>query len=397
MKMKCRNLYRIVAMFTALLFSLSIVASASDRYSHVQISQDGTCDFGPDSGSVTVEFSQDSNVAMRIEFYYSVSDAEAIAGYMARDLGYAGLDVKNVPSDYNFGVDLMVPYSVSTTLPNPKYDLENNDILGSRDDEAEIVALGEIIGGVMYEMTVFWTDYRTGASSDYGEWRINAELSKKAPFIDEYTVEQWSPVVTLSYGTQNGAAAIPNDDITNTTPLSQQSEQSMHIESADISEAEIAQRNAILSKAVSKDIMTTITFNQYLSFDQFAAYVSAYNIDISQIQLRGLKEDGTRVSIFSRTDKGFDETEHIVNELAADGGYAIIGITGVNALVDPDMLSAVESDSRTYLADTSGDCHSTQNVSPKCITRNSIGADGIGGYFPQSQTWKLENQGLLIK
>lgn len=154
-------------------------------------------------------------------------------------------------------------------------------------------------------------------------------------------------------------------------------------------------QSADLAAANLDDIITTITFSQYLSFDEFEAYVTAYNIDVAQLQLRGLMEDGTRVSIFSKTNKGFEETEQLLNQQATDEGFTIVGISGVNALVDSEMLSAVQSDSKTYLADTSADNFSTQNSNPNSATRNATEQQDRGGMFPQSLSWKLEDLGLL--
>ncbi len=127
---------------------------------------------------------------------------------------------------------------------------------------------------------------------------------------------------------------------------------------------------------------------RYMSFEEFAEYIATYDIDVVQLQLRGLTTNGERVSIFSRTDMGLDETKRILNEQASKGGYTIIGITGINAVFSPSVFSAVQEDSHTYFVDTGSELQLTQD------TADSANAAGA---FPQSLTWQLEDIGLLGK
>lgn len=139
--------------------------------------------------------------------------------------------------------------------------------------------------------------------------------------------------------------------------------------------------------------MTTITFSEYLSFDELEEYVEQYNITVVQLQLRGLVEDGTRVTIFTRTDIGFEETENLIIDSARNEDYTIIGITGMYALEDSNKLSDVVTDSKTYLADTSGDSCFSQNQAANSV-RQAASASQEGA-FPRPLTWDLENLGLL--
>jgi hypothetical protein len=60
---------------------------------------------------------------------------------------------------------MMSAYSVSSTLPNPKTDIENNDLFGNRNEESEVVALGSVSVGT-YNMVTYWYDYRSGGPTD---------------------------------------------------------------------------------------------------------------------------------------------------------------------------------------------------------------------------------------
>jgi len=158
----------------------------------------------------------------------------------------------------------------------------------------------------------------------------------------------------------------------------------------------IDEQNLILAETELNDIISTITFSEYLSFDELEQYAEMYNIDLVQLQLRGLLDDGTRVTIFTRTDKGLEETETLLTDQALDDGVTIVGITGMYALIDSDELIHVMSDTRTYLVDTSGDGYSSENSITDSVQRNSVTSTNSGGFmFPKSLTWELEDLGLL--
>ncbi|HOV28378.1 MAG TPA: hypothetical protein PK566_18745 [Pseudobacteroides sp.] len=76
---------------------------------------------------------------------------------------------------------MMSAYSVSSTLPNPKTDIENDDFFGSRNEESEVVALGSVSVGT-YNMVTYWDDYRSGGSTDNGTWQCQFGMSKSGMF-----------------------------------------------------------------------------------------------------------------------------------------------------------------------------------------------------------------------
>lgn len=85
----------------------------------------------------------------------------------------------------------------------------------------------------------------------------------------------------------------------------------------------IANDNAVLAEENLNDIITTITFSDYLTFEELEDYTESYNIEIVQLQLRGLMDDGTRVSIFTKTDLGLEETERLIREEALELDYQL--------------------------------------------------------------------------
>lgn len=198
-----KNWHRFMCLMLTFAIALSATAFAANE-KVVNYNQTGVCNYGPDTGLLCATYYAEYAKTF-LTCQYSSNDATAIANYNAENK-YAGVDIKNVPSNYQTGVDMMDAYSISTTFPNPVTDLENDDILGNRNEEAEVVALGAIQGNTPYYVTVLWHDYRTGNTSDQGQWNVNAELSKKS--IIDYNVisGMWSSVVQLTYGPNKAAA-----------------------------------------------------------------------------------------------------------------------------------------------------------------------------------------------
>lgn len=125
---------------------------------------------------------------------------------------YLTLDITNIPSTSS-GYDQMDAYAISTSLPNPKSDLENDDVFGTRNEEAEITALGTV-SATTYSMSVMWYDYRDGDASDNGKWQCQFCMSGQyvkvlgqwiPSFGDYNTVRQSSAIqATLPYSKNGG-------------------------------------------------------------------------------------------------------------------------------------------------------------------------------------------------
>ena len=167
------------------------------------------------------------------------------------------------------------------------------------------------------------------------------------------------------------------------------------VESVTTYKEQIENGNEALASENINDIITTITYSSPATFDEVAYFAQNYDIRIVQIQARGIAPDGTRITIFSRTDKGFEETEDLLLEQAQADGYELIGVIGIHAMVNSNMLIALQSDSLTYLADTTGDGFFIGATDSSSIERNNLNEVNVGKLFPQSLYWDLEELGII--
>lgn len=160
--------------------------------------------FSPTSGSLQVTFNSDNDTVRTIlAVKYSAERALAIFtdSYNA---DYAGIDVKEVP---DLGVyDVMDAYSVVTTLPDAKTDLENNN--GDRYcDETEAIPFGRLEADKLYTMTTLWDDHRGTASQSQGlTGQFNANSEQSAPGLGDYNViyGQWEHLTHVPFGDVQG-------------------------------------------------------------------------------------------------------------------------------------------------------------------------------------------------
>lgn len=153
-------------------------------------------------------------------------------------------------------------------------------------------------------------------------------------------------------------------------------------------------QNGRLALSDIENVITTVTFAEKLSFSEIEGFVTKYDIEPVQLQARGLMPDGTKITIFSRTDKGFEETKALLLQQAEEEGYEFIGFIGMNAMIDARNLKEVETDALTYLADTSGDRFFRASKETDGFKRNNLMEGKRGGMFPQSLAWDLEELGL---
>lgn len=157
----------------------------------------------------------------------------------------------------------------------------------------------------------------------------------------------------------------------------------------------IQQANTELESLNVQDIASTITFSDYLDFAAFQDYIQTYEVEIVQLQLRALSESGDRLTIFTKTSAGLDQTYDFLYEQAETDGFTIVGVTGLYALVDSKHLSAIAEDPATFLIDTTGDEYFTQNLSVANVTERDEEEIGRSVSFPRTLTWELEDAGVL--
>jgi hypothetical protein len=163
----------------------------------------------------------------------------------------------------------------------------------------------------------------------------------------------------------------------------------------DMYVADIQSKNMLISETKLKDVASTITFREYLSFTDLENYVGKHSISIVNLEARGLDEDGERVTIFTRTDKGLDETHRILLLMAEESGFDFIGITGIYATVDATSIASIRDDDRTYLVDTSADMYFQSEKAINGSVRNSTTNTETKLMFPKSLAWELEDLGYI--
>jgi hypothetical protein len=87
--------------------------------------------------------------------------------------------------------------SISTNLPDPKTDLENDSWFNTLEEEAEVVALGTVAASTFYFMDVYWDDYRTGYTSDRGQIQVQFAMSNQG-FSDYNNCTQSSAIQIIN-------------------------------------------------------------------------------------------------------------------------------------------------------------------------------------------------------
>lgn len=132
-------------------------------------------------------------------------------------------------------------------------------------------------------------------------------------------------------------------------------------------------------------LSATITFSDYLTFDEAVDYIKQYDLDVEQMQLRALDEEGTRFTMMSRLDLGYDKTYEIIESQLVENNINLVGVTSLNAIIKVDEIQNMQEDERTYLVDTS--------MNPAVYSDNQDQETTME--FPQPVTWNLENLGVL--
>lgn len=154
--------------------------------------------------------------------------------------------------------------------------------------------------------------------------------------------------------------------------------------------------NAELSEVVLDDIMTTITFSKSMNAAELEAYVKAYDINIVQLQARGYDKDGNRITFFSRTDKGLEETFRLLSELANSDEVVLAGAIGVYALTSSSSVRDIQNDKNTLLIDSSADQYYNDDTAVSGYERNATSSpDEEKNSFANSIAWDAEELGLV--
>ncbi len=143
----------------------------------------------------------------------------------------------------------------------------------------------------------------------------------------------------------------------------------------------IHRMNEHLQEKRVQDITITVSFSDYLSVEELADYASDHSVNLDWVEFRGISTSGQRITGTIETDMGLEQMGETMAQMA-DRRYDLKGITALQGTVDFGSLETMESDSRTYLADPSGDDHFLEDWWKP-------------GDYVKSIAWELEDLGIL--
>ena len=130
-------------------------------------------------------------------------------------------------------------------------------------------------------------------------------------------------------------------------------EQALQMQKIETYVQEIQAFNEELAQTDVKNISATITITDNISYEQLDQYVSDNNLQITQLQARGIDLNGDRVTFASNTYKGLEESHRLLIELAQNNGIEFVGYNALYVLVDSDQIMDIQNDNLTFLLDTS--------------------------------------------
>ncbi|GHV33116.1 hypothetical protein FACS18949_06210 [Clostridia bacterium] len=135
--------------------------------------------FTPPSGYTQATFyntngSGTNYIATRVYFTLSAANVSAIAQFKAGTHPlrngmnlYFGSEMVGVPDS---GSERLDATAISSSLPDPHFDLEDDFIWDGKHEESEVVALGTVTAKQYYQSTQ-WDDLRNGSHG--GKWTVN--------------------------------------------------------------------------------------------------------------------------------------------------------------------------------------------------------------------------------
>lgn len=333
----------------AMLISNVFAASNTNSWS---ISESGTGEegkyslFWPTSGTLTAYYYGGAAVT-DLNFTYQRATADEIENQKASNR-FPGMEVRDYSKNEK---DNFSAHTITTNLPDPKIDCEDDFPCDGRNEEAEVTVLGTIEAGKYYYMSIDWKDHRNGLAG--GNWGVKAEISKKG--VIDYNVSDYKYLHSdVFYGPTYGEYRVLEPEM---------------------SEA--------FQSTKMDTIPSTITFNKYMSLEEFEIFISEIETPISYAQLRGIDESGDRITIFTMLDKGWDETKELINAKAEDKRFSVKGVVAVYANLDGEQINILQNRSDVYSID-----------SAVTIATNSTDLTLPDG-FPHSIAWELEDLDIL--
>lgn len=139
----------------------------------------------PKSGTFTESITSNGQYTCKTSFQFDSYNVTQISDYnnggdnpgttsCDNARAYVTIDQTAVPDSWDLEIDAD---SITSNLPNPKYDLEDNNGF-AEDDESEVVALDPLTANVTYYARTYWNDYRDGDSGDSGNIQTQFAMSK---------------------------------------------------------------------------------------------------------------------------------------------------------------------------------------------------------------------------
>lgn len=199
--MKKFSIFLILLVVFSLTSISSLAATKTWNYSDYS---NGT--YVPKSGNMTSTY-ENGTAYTKTTFSLDNSNVTAIKQYNnGTNSSYQGINgflTIDISSIRTGNEDKMDAYAIVSNLPNPKYDLENDDILGSRNEESEAVALGTVSAKSYYVKTS-WDDLRSGNDTDKGRWECQFSMSKKGASDYNTFTQSHDVQATIYYGKTAG-------------------------------------------------------------------------------------------------------------------------------------------------------------------------------------------------
>ncbi|GHV36688.1 hypothetical protein FACS18949_16360 [Clostridia bacterium] len=159
----------------------TITTTSAKNWTSSTFPTTGGKDFRPPSGYTQATFynkngSGQNEITSRVSFTLTSANVTAIAQHKAGTHSshngmnlFFGSEMVSVPTSGN---DLLSATSIASSLPDPHFDIEDDDgIFGNgRYEESEVVALGTVTASTYYQSTQ-WDDFRNGSAG--GRWTVN--------------------------------------------------------------------------------------------------------------------------------------------------------------------------------------------------------------------------------
>jgi hypothetical protein len=163
----------------------------------------------PRSGSLKVKVYSEPDhnkvlhkISTTVNMTLTAKNVTAIKKYNKDNKAYLACDVTSVRKGGK--KDSVNATSVISNLPNPKYDLENDNFLSdNRKEESETVVLGTV-SAKSYYMETFWDDLRTGDTNDAGKFQCQFNMSTKGVFDYNNYITSSRIQATMAYCKDRG-------------------------------------------------------------------------------------------------------------------------------------------------------------------------------------------------